>query len=653
LLVAECFRHVTGCATRASWLSAARFATVLALASRSTRCPVSKHSRQRPLERIRPPVHGTHAGNALEQAHALHAQGQLQRAALLYRTVLQREPDHSGALHRLGVLALQSGDLDTAVKLMSRTLELEPRNAQAHANIGSAYVSLRRPTEALQHYDQALALDPGFAGVFHNRGNLLQTLGRHEEAAHCFQRLLELAPDADFALGNLCHSMRHVCDWREYDAHAKAVSAGVRAGRRVIRPFALLSTTGSASEHLQCARTYARYINSAAVAPLWTGERYGHERIRIAYVSADFRDHVISHLVAPLFECHDRTLFDTIAVSLAGADDSDIVRRVKRSVSEFVVVARVSDEVAAQRIRRLGVDIAVDLTGYTQGARPGIFARRPAPIQVNYLGFPATLGEAYMDYILADEVVIPPTTLSHYTERVVHLPEVFQSNYTRQRLPPDQHAPTRTDVGLPEAGVVYCCFNNSYKLTPAFFDIWMRLLTSTPGSVLWLLGDGPVVQRNLRREAAARGIVAERLVFAARTSYADYLARLPLADLFLDTYPFNGGATVSDALWAGLPVVTCAGEAFAARMAGSLLRSVELPELVADSPEDYERRALQLARDRPRLGTLRSKLLTQRCRAPLFDTQRFCRHLEAAYREMWQRHRRGECPASFAIPAAA
>jgi predicted O-linked N-acetylglucosamine transferase (SPINDLY family) len=353
-------------------------------------------------------------------------------------------------------------------------------------------------------------------------------------------------------------------------------------------------------------------------------------------------------LLAGVFERHDRRRFETFAISLRPEEESALGQRVKGAFDRFIDVSGQSDGAVAELLHALEIDIAVDLTGFTDGLRPQIFSRRPAPIQVTYLGFPATTGAPYMDYILADAFVIPPAQAQHFSECVVYLPDCFQANDDQRVI---SARVTRTDAGLPEGAFVFCCFNNSYKLNPAMFDIWMRLLDRVPGSVLWLVSAGAAVGGNLRREAMNRGVDPERLVFAPRQPYAEYLGRLQLADLFLDTLPFNAGTTASDALWAGLPVLTCAGEAFAARMAGSLLQAVGLPELITHSLADYEAKALELARQPELLRGLRQRLAANRRAAPVFDTDRCRRSLESAYIEMWQRHERGQGRQSFAMHA--
>jgi len=588
----------------------------------------------------------------LQRARALHTQGRIGEAEALYQEILQGNPADPEATHLLGVIALQRGQPESAVTLISRAVELDPRNAQAHANLGSALLTLKRWEAALAQYDLAQQLNPQFAGVHHNRGTALQMLGRHEEAAHSFEQLLAAMPDADFVLGNLAHSRSYAGDWSNFDEYTRRLLTGVRAGRRAARPFAFLSVSGAGADQLQCARTYAAYVIRPGTAPLWKGERYEHDRIRVAYVSADFRDHIVSHLTAPIYELHDKRQFETVGVSIAPSDNSEITARSKGALDRFVDAATLSDAATAGLLREMEIDIAVDLTGYTLGGRPGIFAYRPAPVQVNYLGYPGTMGAACIDYILADEFVIPPAHQACYTEKVVYLPDTFQVNDERRSSATIAHMPARAEAGVPDGAVVLCCFNNCYKINPTLFDVWMRVLQAAPAAVLWLLAAEPAVEVRLRGEAVKRGIGAERLIFARRVPYGEHLARLSLADLYLDTLPFNGGASAGDALWAGVPVLTAPGEAFAARMAGSLLRAVDLPELLTNSLEEYERRAVELTSDPDRLARYKVQLLERRSVAPLFDSKRFCRHLEAAYRTMWERTRRVEPPASFAVTPA-
>jgi predicted O-linked N-acetylglucosamine transferase (SPINDLY family) len=381
--------------------------------------------------------------------------------------------------------------------------------------------------------------------------------------------------------------------------------------------------------------------------PLCDGEIYCHDRIRVAYLSADFREHPVTHLAVGLFERHDKSRFEITAISFT-ADSSPYRDRLNAACERFIDAENKSDQEITEIIRNLEIDIAVDLMGYTLGCRPGVFGQRPAPIQVNYLGYPGTTGSAYMDYIIADEIVIPSDQLQFYSENVVWLPDSYQVNDDRRIIA--QQRPTRRQCGLPETGFVFCCFNNNYKITPDMFDVWMRLLQEVDDSIFWLPNYNTTSINNLRRAAECRGVAVERLVFADRLpNHYHHLARLQLADLFLDTLPFNAHTTASDALWAGLPVITCLGAAFPGRVAASVLKAAGLDELITASLADYETLALKLARDPALLAGLKAKIAGNRNSCALFNTDRSRRHIEQAYTMMVERQRRGEPPRSFSI----
>jgi predicted O-linked N-acetylglucosamine transferase (SPINDLY family) len=385
------------------------------------------------------------------------------------------------------------------------------------------------------------------------------------------------------------------------------------------------------------------------MAPLWRGETYAHERIRVAYISADFRAHAAATLTAGMFEQHDRRHFEVIGASFGPDDRSPMRARLSSAFDSFLDVREKSDAEIAALLRHMEVDIAVDMMGFTEGCRPGILAQRPAPIQVNFLGFPGTMGAPYMDYVIGDEVVIQERAHPFYREKVVTLPHSFMPSDSTREIA--ARVFSRLEEGLPEDGFVFCCFNASYKINPRIFDVWMRLLTKVPGSVLWLGQANAEAQRHLRDEAQRRGVPAERLVFARFVdSAAEHLSRLGLAGLFLDTMPYNAHATANDALWAGVPVLTCAGESFAGRVAASLLHAVGLAELVTDSLQAYEDRASELARNPDALACAKEKLARNRAVAPLFDTARYVRHLESAYAEMWRRSQHGLPADNFVVP---
>ncbi|HWI14079.1 MAG TPA: acetylglucosamine transferase, partial [Burkholderiales bacterium] len=486
-----------------------------------------------------------------------------------------------------------------------------------------------------------------YAEAYNNLGTALLDLGRPQDARRILERLVALAPGHDYALGSLVNARIKCAIWHDFDRTKDDVVRRVRSGERADTPFSFLAISGAPADQLACARTYAA-DKLPAQPPLWCGERYGHDRIRVAYLSADFHHHAIAYLTAGLFEAHDHTRFETVAVSFAPCPDDDMTERIKKGFDRFVDARGMSDRDVAALLRELEVDIAVDLNGYTGHGRPAILSHRPCPVQVNYLGYPGTLGASFIDYIVADPMLIPPADHEAYAEKIVLMPDTYQANDARRAIA--DVTPTRSEAGLPDGGFVFCSFNNSYKVQPRTFDVWMRLLRQVEGSVLWLLTNTLEFEDNLRREAEARGVAASRIVFAPVLKADQHLARQRLADLFLDTLPYNAHTTASDALWAGLPVVTCKGTTFAGRVAASLLQAVGLPELVTATYEEYEAVALELARNSSRLAQIKAKLARNRTQSALFDTERFTRHLEAAYTTMWQRAERGEPPAHFAVP---
>lgn len=570
-----------------------------------------------------------------------------EQALASYDAALALKPDLAVVHFNRGAVLSAMKQHAEALASYDRALALNGRFAEALNNRGATLASLKRHEEALASYGRALALQPGFAEALQNRGAVLAHLGRHETASEDLDRALRLNPDLPFARGTLLHSRMHSCDWRAYEQESKRVIGDVRAGNRAVEPFMFLAISDSPEDQLRCARTWVRDQCPPSANALWTGGSYRHDRIRLAYVSSDFRAHPLGQLMAALFEQHDRARFETIAVSLGRDDHSPMRSRLEGAFDKFIDVQRQSDHDVVKLMREMEVDIAVDRNGFTTGARPGIFAMRAAPIQVNYLAYPGTMGADFIDYLIGDEVVIPPGQQVWYTEKVVYLPDSYLVNDSGRRIA--ERTPTRKEVGLPDRGFVFCSFNNAYKITLQLFDAWMSLLRQVEGSVLWLLDGTATMRRNLWREAAAREIDPQRLIFAPRIAPEDHLARHRLADLFLDTLPYNAHTTASDALWAGLPVLTCIGTTFAGRVAASLLRAVGVPGLITRSLDEYKSLASRLASEPRALEEIRQQLARNRAVRPLFDTDRFRRHIEAAYFEMWERNRRGEAPASFAV----
>jgi protein O-GlcNAc transferase len=456
---------------------------------------------------------------------------------------------------------------------------------------------------------------------------------------------LSLDPDTPNIRGYRLYYRLHTCDWREARTEENAILSRIDEGKGVIQPFANIALSGTPASQLACARIWASH-EYRPQEQLWKGARYKHERIRVAYVSGDFKEHPVLKLMAGVFEKHDKRQFETLAVSLDRDDGSAIRRRSAASFDRFIEAGGKTDFEIARMLHAMETDIVVDLMGLTGKARHEIFAHRPAPVAVQFLGYPGTTGSPHVDYILADRAVIPEEDRRFYSEQVVYLPDSFMPHDDSRAV---GAAPTRAQAGLPEEAFVFSAYNNRYKYTPDMFDVWMRILKAVPGSILWMAHPGEIAAGNLLREASSRGVPAERLVFAPFIPSAEaHLARLGLADVFLDTLPFNAHSTALEMLFAGVPVLTAEGKTFAGRVSASLDRTAGIPEMVASSLQEYEEIALLLARDPARLAGIKEKLARART-GPLFDTARFTRHLEDAFRLMRDRSERGEAPGSFAV----
>ena len=577
----------------------------------------------------------------------LAALTQYAEALSSYDRALALSPESADVLNNRGVVLARLGRETEALSSYERAIAVNAGNADAHNNRGALLADLGRHEEALASYERALSIAPDFPGFLNNRAGLLRLMGEHARAAQDYSRLLELDPEFDQALGHKLFANIQICDWRNFSADRRQLEQQVRDGKRVL-PFSFLVLTDSGAEQLKCARTYAAQKYPPRAPPLWQGERYRHDRIRVAYLSADYYLHATSHLMVELFEQHDRQRFEVSAWSFGPDVKDDMRARLEQAFEHFIDVRSMNDDAVADLLRAREIDIAVDLKGYSKWSRPGIFARRAVPVQVNYLVYPGTTGADHMDYIIGDADVIPLGHEEYYSEKIVRMPDSYQVNGAARRIA--EETPLRAEAGLPDAGFVFCCFNNNYKITPDVFDVWMRLLKRVDGSVLWLLEGNVAASGNLMREAEARGVRRDRLVFAKRLPPADHLARHRLADLFLDTLPCNAHTTASDALWAGLPLLTCRGNAFAGRVAAGLLRAMGVPELIADNLADYEAMAFKLATTPEMVARLKSRLEKNRTTYPLFDIDLYRRHIESAYGAMYERYQQGEAPKSFSVP---
>jgi protein O-GlcNAc transferase len=584
-----------------------------------------------------------HLGRALKKL------GRAERAAGAYRRALELAPA-SETHNDLGNLLLDEGRLAEAAGHYREALGLWPENALTHNNLGCALSRMEKFDEAAAALQRAVALDPAYADAHLNLGSVQRLRGAREQALACFRRALELRPQDAGIRECLLTELQTVCEWDQLASFANLQRRAALDPAQHVTPFSLLSIPSTAAEQLQCARNYAaRYEWSLAAQRErlnFRFERGTERRIRIGYLSADFHDHVTAYVMAEMFELHDRQRFEVAAYSYGPDDGSAMRARLKAAFDRFVDGRAMSHAELATAIHADRVDILVDLKGYTQHSRVEVAALRPAPVQVAYMGYPGTLAAGFIDYLVADRYVVPPGQEKHYGEALALLPGTYYVNDRKRASTP---TPPRADLQLPQQGFVFCCFNQTYKILPEVFDVWMRLLGAMPRSVLWLLEANPAAKQNLAREARRRGIDPGRLVFAPRVPAERHLGRMAAADLFLDTRPYNAHTTATDALWAGVPVVTCPGDTFAARVAGSLLSAMGLPELITASMADYEALALRLARSPQELAGLRARLLRDRDSAALFDTPGFVRNLEKAYERMWARYRAGEAPARIEI----
>jgi protein O-GlcNAc transferase len=561
-----------------------------------------------------------------DQALALHRQGRLAEADALYAQALALKPDLVEAHNNRGAIRQMAGDWEGALACYDGALRHRPDYVEALANRGNCLIQLRRWPEALAAFDKTLKLSPGRVSALNGRAGTLSKMKRFPEALAAYGQLHAADRQNPYALGGMLVAAMQMCDWGAVEKLRPAVEAGVARGTAIVPPFLFLGFSGDPALQLRCAQNTIAELGLPAVPPLWRGEAYGHACLRIGYLSADYCQHPVALLLARVIEAHDRARFEVLGFSTGPDDGSAIRGRMAKAFDQFYDLRGRSAEESAGLIRRLEVDILVDLTGHTEGDHFAILNHRPAPVQVNWLGYPGTDGAPSLDYILADPIVAPPGHEPFFSAKNERLPDC----YVPTAYDPPPTAPSRAEAGLPQAGFVFASFNNSWKITRDVFAAWLRLLQAVPGSVLWLLDANDGFRDSLRRAASGADVDPARLIFAARTDVDSHLARQQLADLMLDTSPYNGHMTTSDALWAGVPLVTVLGTAFAGRVAASQLQALGLPELIATSLEAYEALALALAKDPARLAALRAKLAAARASSPLFDCDQMRQNVEDA-----------------------
>ena len=575
-----------------------------------------------------------HIQALLSKGANLHILKRYEEAISVYDHAITLKPDYAEALNNK---ALSLGELrryEEAVALYDQALSLRPHYPEAWHNKALALSGLKQFDNAMAHFDHAITLKPDYAEAWYNKANIEVEFRRYEEAVVAYEKALSFKDDIDWVHGGLLSLNMKLCSWKNFGKELEEILDRVHLAKKVIQPFPLLALTDDPISHKQCSEIYLKSITAkiSELGPIL--QRPKQEKIRIGYYSADFHNHATGHLMAGLFELHDKRHFELIGFSFGPLENDEMRKRLMSAFDQFIEVGDKSDREIAQLSRTLNIDIAVDLKGYTQDSRPGIFSYRAAPIQVSYLGYPGTVSNNSMDYIIADKTLIPNEFEKYYAEKIVYLPNTYQVN-DRKRIISDRVF-TRQELGLPDTGFVYCCFNNNYKIHPHTFDAWMRILNRVEGSVLWLLEDVPVATENLKKEALKRGVSEERLIFAKRMPIPDHLARHRYADLFIDTFPYNAHTTASDALWAGVPVLTLTGLSFASRVAASLLNAINLSEFITDNQGDYESLAVELGKNPQKLGVIKQKLSDIRLSAPLFDTELFTRNIEKAYIKMYE-----------------
>jgi predicted O-linked N-acetylglucosamine transferase (SPINDLY family) len=577
------------------------------------------------------------------RANVLSNLGRFDEALRNYDHAVMLDPANVKVHNNRGNVLKDLKRFEEALRSYDQAIALKPGYAEAHNNRGNALKELRRFEAALASYDKAIALKPDFERAHYNRGIVLNELQRHEEALADYVRAIALRSDLEFLFGNFIHTKMMICDWIDLEAQVDQLVRRLKRAEKVTTPFSLLSITNTPELQRRAAElfTQAKYPSNSILPTI--AKRRRQNKIRVGYFSADFRMHAVSILATELFEGHDRAQFEVVAFSFGVNTQDELRQRLEVAFDRFIDVRDLSDQDVALLARELEIDIAVDLGGLTTDSRTGIFSMRAAPVQVSFLGYPGTMGTDYIDYLTADSTLVPTLQQKHYTEKIVYLPNSYMPNDCK-RIISDRKF-DRSEFGLPQTGFVFCSFNNSYKLNPDVFDRWARILKRVEESVLWLSESNATAVVNLRKEAANRGINPDRLVFAKRLPLAaDHLARNRLADLFLDTLPYNAHTTANDALWAGLPVLTLIGETFAGRAAASLLTAIGMQELITSTPQEYEALAIELASNPTKLAELKSKLMKHRLTKPLFDTQLFTRHIEAAYTAMHERHHAGLPP---------
>ncbi|MDA9287481.1 tetratricopeptide repeat protein [Amylibacter sp.] len=560
---------------------------------------------------------------------------------------LPNGPDYVSAHYNMGIALQKQNKLEEAIEAYNKALAIKPDYAEAHYNMGIALQKQNKLEEAIEACNKALAIKPDYAAAYNNIGFALNDQNKLEEAIEAYNKALDIKPDYESARAVNLHQHAHICNWDNIAKDVKLIPE-LGTSDKHVSPFALLPLEDAPDRHLIRSKIYAKAKYPEKALSSIGRPSKKPKRIRIGYFSTDFKEHPVAYLISKVLEQHNRDEFEVFGYSVHGSSSCTMRQRLEKSFDNFTDVQSMSDRDITLKARQDKIDIAVDLNGYTKNTRTGIFAYRAAPIQINYLGYPGTLGADFMDYIVADRFLIPSQNQKHFNEEPLYLPNTYMPTDNSREM--SKKKITRSDMGLPDDAFVFCCFNNNYKISPNEFDIWMRLLTKVENSVLWLRQSNQFSNINMKNEAQKRKVDPSRLVFADKVPMDEHLARQRFADLFLDTFAFNAHTTASEALWAGLPVVTKVGLGFAARVAGSLLNAVGLPELVTETEQDYEELILELATNPTKLSEIKDKLATNRLTQPLFDTDLYTKHLENGYQQAYQNYFDGNLPQTIIVP---
>jgi predicted O-linked N-acetylglucosamine transferase (SPINDLY family) len=572
------------------------------------------------------------------QALVLKKINKLEDAIESLNQAIKIKPDFIQAYNRRGHLLVELNQLDDALENFNKAIEINPNFAEAYNNRGNILNKLNRHTESIESYDKAISINPNFAEAYNNRGGVQKDLKLYEAAHESYEKAIKIKPNLDFLLGSLIYTKLHLCNWKSFDENLKKIEENIIKGNKSLTPFSSLLLLNSPSLQKKAAEIYfkAKYISKDALKSF--DERPENNKIRVGYYSADFRKHVMSDLLIHLFKCHDKSKFELIGFSFIPGKPDLMHNEIKKNFDQFFDVSLKTDKEIAQISKDMNIDIAVDLMGFTTHNRMGIFKESCAPIKINFLGYPGTLGSNHHDYIIADKTLIPKKNQKDYSEKIVYLPDSYKLDHSARKV--SNKIFTKQEMGLPKKSFVFCCFNNNFKITPNVFNTWMNTLKSVNNSVLWLMikKNNPTVKNHLKKEALKKGIESDRLIFANRMPLSDHLARLKLADLFIDTMPYNAHTTASDALWVGLPVLTLCGETFASRVAASMLNAVGLSELITLTDKKFEDLAIELGNNPKKLQQIKNKLNNNKISKPLFNSKLFTKNIEKAYSIIYEEH---------------